>query len=80
MAADHDLALEEFEGNVYLANVYDRPADSGVLKVYTQGEWNLVCYRMNGEVVTNNAAAATACRQAGHLTVLVGGLKPTEWV
>lgn len=75
------LVPKEFEGNVYLADVEDKPTHSGVLKIYTQGEWNLVCYHMNGEVVTNNAAAATACRQIGFLTVHDGGLQPAEkWV
>ena len=78
MAAE--LVPKEFEGNIYLANVEDKPTTSGVLKVYTQGEWNLVCYRMNGKVVMNNAAAATACRQLGHPTVIDGGLQPAEWV
>ena len=70
------LVPKEFEGNIYLADLHDEPTTDGVLKVYTQGEWNLVCLRMNGEVVMNNAAAATACRQIGHPTVLDGGLKP----
>lgn len=67
-----------FEGNVYLADVNDEPTNNGVLKVYTQGEWNLVCYRMNGEVVMNDAAAATACRQIGYQTLHDGGLRSAE--
>ena len=74
------LAPEEYEGNVYLADEMDKPTTFGVLKVYTKGEWNLVCYRMNGTVVMNNAAAATACRQIGQPTVHDGGLTAEEWV
>lgn len=76
MAAD--LVPKEFEGSIYLADAENKPTHSGVLKVYTQGDWNLVCYHMNGEVVTNNAAAATACRQLRFLTVNDGGLQPAD--
>lgn len=76
------LAPKEFEGNVYLANGNDDDQPHfGVLQVYTQDDWNLVCYHMDGKVVMNNAAAATACRQMGFLTVEDGGLEAaTEWV
>lgn len=74
------MVPEEFEGNIYIANQKDESSHTGVLKVYSQEKWNLVCYSMNGKVVMNNAAAATACRQTGYLAVADGGLQSTEWV
>ena len=69
-----------FEGAVRLANEKDDVQPYiGVLQVYTQDDWNLVCYHVEGKVVMNNAAAATACKQMGFLTVADdGGLQSTE--
>ena len=75
------MAPKEFEGNVHLDNGNeDDNSHFGVLQVYTQNDWNLVCYRMDGKVVMNNAAAAAACRQKGFRTVIDRGLQAIEWV
>ena len=61
---------ESEEGHIRLL-YRARPNYQGVLQVYTEDKWNVVCYKRNDSLVFNDGAAA--CRQNGYTTFFTYG-------